>query len=136
MARDGLFRASGQLNDAMPAWGLVFQGLWAVFLVLPRTAIRHEGVRQSYNNLLDYVISARDLLHPDHRRHLLPPARASDANGCTRVRISDPRRSTWPVRRASDVPCAAGRGACGIVTACQQVEWRARAQPGQRRWRA
>jgi APA family basic amino acid/polyamine antiporter len=61
MARDGLFfRASGQLNDAkVPAWGLVFQGLWAIFLVLPRT---YDPVAKSYgnlyNNLLDYVISA------------------------------------------------------------------------------
>ena len=61
MARDGLFfRASGQLNDAkVPAWGLVLQGIWAVFLVLPRTydpATRAYG--NLYSNLLDYVISA------------------------------------------------------------------------------
>ena len=61
MARDGLFfRASGQLNAAkVPAWGLVFQGLWAIFLVLPRTydpATKAYG--NLYNNLLDYVISA------------------------------------------------------------------------------
>jgi APA family basic amino acid/polyamine antiporter len=61
MARDGLFfRASGRLNDAkVPAWGLVLQGLWAVFLVLPRTydpATRAYG--NLYNNLLEYVISA------------------------------------------------------------------------------
>jgi APA family basic amino acid/polyamine antiporter len=61
MARDGLFfRASGQLNEAkVPAWGLVFQGVWAIFLVLPRTydpATRAYG--NLYNNLLDYVISA------------------------------------------------------------------------------
>jgi APA family basic amino acid/polyamine antiporter len=61
MARDGLFfRASGQLNDArVPAWGLVLQGIWAVFLVLPRTydpATRAYG--NLYNNLLNYVISA------------------------------------------------------------------------------
>src|SRR5213595_509591 len=61
MARDGLFfRASGRLNGAkVPAWGLVFQGLWAVFLVLPRTydpATKAYG--NLYNNLLDYVISA------------------------------------------------------------------------------
>ncbi len=61
MARDGLFfRASGQLNDAkVPAWGLVFQGMWAIFLVLPRT---YDPATQTYgnlyNNLLDYVISA------------------------------------------------------------------------------
>ena len=61
MARDGLFfRSAGQLNDAkVPAWGLVLQGLWAAFLVLPRTydpATRAYG--NLYNNLLDYVISA------------------------------------------------------------------------------
>src|SRR5205085_3490655 len=61
MARDGLFfRASGQLNRAkVPAWGLLLQGVWAVFLVLPRTydpATRAYG--NLYNNLLDYVISA------------------------------------------------------------------------------
>ena len=39
MARDGLFfGASGELNDAkVPAWGLLFQGLWAAILVLLRT---------------------------------------------------------------------------------------------------
>jgi APA family basic amino acid/polyamine antiporter len=61
MARDGLFfRASGRLNKAkVPAWALVFQGLWAMFLVLPRTydpATRAYG--NLYNNLLDYIISA------------------------------------------------------------------------------
>ncbi len=61
MARDGLFfRASGRLNDAkVPAWGLVFQGLWSIILVLPRT---YDPATQAYgnlyNNLLDYVISA------------------------------------------------------------------------------
>jgi APA family basic amino acid/polyamine antiporter len=61
MARDGLFfRSVGQLNTAkVPAWGLVLEGLWAAFLVLPRTydpATRVYG--NLYNNLLDYVISA------------------------------------------------------------------------------
>jgi APA family basic amino acid/polyamine antiporter len=61
MARDGLFfRAAGRLNDRkVPAAGLVLQGLWAAFLVLPRTydpATRVYG--NLYNNLLDYVISA------------------------------------------------------------------------------
>jgi APA family basic amino acid/polyamine antiporter len=61
MARDGLFfRASGRLNDAkVPAWGLMFQGLWAVVLVLLRT---YDPVTRAYgnlyNNLLDYVVSA------------------------------------------------------------------------------
>src|SRR5881397_2732706 len=61
MARDGLFfRKSGELNDAkVPAWGLVLQGCWAVFLVLPRTydpATHAYG--NLYSNLLDYIISA------------------------------------------------------------------------------
>ncbi len=61
MARDGLFfRRSGELNAAkVPAWGLLLQGVWAAFLVLPRTydpATRAYG--NLYNNLLDYVISA------------------------------------------------------------------------------
>jgi APA family basic amino acid/polyamine antiporter len=61
MARDGLFfRSAGRLNPAkVPAWGLVLQGVWAVFLVLPRTydpATRAYG--NLYSNLLDYVISA------------------------------------------------------------------------------
>jgi APA family basic amino acid/polyamine antiporter len=61
MARDGLFfKSSGRLNDArVPAWGLVLQGAWAAFLVLPRTfdpATRAYG--NLYNNLLEYVISA------------------------------------------------------------------------------
>jgi APA family basic amino acid/polyamine antiporter len=61
MARDGLFFLSaGRLNDAkVPSWGLVLQGVWAGFLVLPRTynpATRTYG--NVYSNLLDYVISA------------------------------------------------------------------------------
>jgi APA family basic amino acid/polyamine antiporter len=61
MARDGLFfRSAGELNRArVPAWGLLLQGVWAVFLVLPRTydpASHTYG--NLYNNLLDYVISA------------------------------------------------------------------------------
>jgi basic amino acid/polyamine antiporter, APA family len=61
MARDALFfRSSGQLNAAkVPAWGLVLQGAWAAFLVLPRTfdaSTRTYG--NLYNNLLEYIISA------------------------------------------------------------------------------
>jgi APA family basic amino acid/polyamine antiporter len=61
MARDGLFfQSAGTLNSArVPAWALLIQGLWAVFLVLPRT---YNPVTQSYGNLysdlLDYIISA------------------------------------------------------------------------------
>jgi APA family basic amino acid/polyamine antiporter len=61
MARDGLFfRSVAKLNDAkVPAWGLMLEGLWAAFLVLPRTydPVTH-AYGNLYNNLLDYVISA------------------------------------------------------------------------------
>jgi APA family basic amino acid/polyamine antiporter len=61
MARDRVFfRSAGVLNQAkVPAWALVLQGVWAVFLVLPRTydpTTRAYG--NLYSNLLDYVISA------------------------------------------------------------------------------
>ncbi len=61
MARDGLFfRSVAKLNAAkVPGWGLVLEGVWAAFLVLPRT---YDPVTRTYgnlyNNLLDYVISA------------------------------------------------------------------------------
>jgi len=61
MARDGLFfRSAGELNQAkVPAWALVLQGAWAIFLVLPRT---YNTATHTYGNLygdlLDYVISA------------------------------------------------------------------------------
>ena len=61
MARDRLFfHSAGQLNDAkVPAWGLMLQGVWAAFLVLPRTydPAKH-AYGNLYSNLLDYVISA------------------------------------------------------------------------------
>jgi APA family basic amino acid/polyamine antiporter len=61
MARDGVFfRSSGRLNAArVPAWGLGIQGVWAAFLVLPRTydAATHT-YGNLYSNLLTYVISA------------------------------------------------------------------------------
>jgi basic amino acid/polyamine antiporter, APA family len=61
MARDGLFfRMSGRLNEAkVPGPGLLLQGVWAAFLVLPRTynpATNTYG--NLYSNLLEYVISA------------------------------------------------------------------------------
>ncbi|HTS13453.1 MAG TPA: amino acid permease [Candidatus Limnocylindrales bacterium] len=61
MSRDGLFfRAVGQLNKArVPAVSLLVQGLWAAFLVLPRTydpATKTYG--NLYSNLLEYIISA------------------------------------------------------------------------------
>jgi APA family basic amino acid/polyamine antiporter len=61
MARDGLFfRSVATLNKAkVPGWGLLLEGMWAAFLVLPRT---YDPVARTYgnlyNNLLDYVISA------------------------------------------------------------------------------
>jgi basic amino acid/polyamine antiporter, APA family len=61
MARDGLFfTASGRLNAAkVPAWALLLQGIWAVFLVLPRTYdVASQRYGNLYSNLLDYVISA------------------------------------------------------------------------------
>src|SRR4051812_36136367 len=49
MARDRLFfRAAGELNaEKVPAWGLLLQGVWAVFLVLPRT---YDPVAKTYGN--------------------------------------------------------------------------------------
>ncbi len=60
MAQDGLFfRPAGGLNrNAVPAWGLVIQGVWAVILVLPRTVKSDGSYGNLYSNLLDYVISA------------------------------------------------------------------------------
>ena len=61
MARDGLFfRAISRLNEAkVPAAGLVIQGIWSAFLVLPRTFDPATGrYGNLYGNLLDYVISA------------------------------------------------------------------------------
>jgi APA family basic amino acid/polyamine antiporter len=64
MARDGLFfRPAGNLNvKHVPAWGLVIQGIWAAFLILPRTVGRTELGEPKYGNLysdlLQYVISA------------------------------------------------------------------------------
>jgi basic amino acid/polyamine antiporter, APA family len=64
MARDGLFFArAGQLNpQAVPAWGLLFQGLLAAFYVLPRTVRTMPDGSITYGNLygdlLTYVISA------------------------------------------------------------------------------
>ena len=65
MARDGLFfRSVSQLNtNHVPGWGLIVQGIWAGFLVLPRTVKTDvtgavTGYGNLYGNLLDYVISA------------------------------------------------------------------------------
>jgi len=61
MARDQVFfRSAGGLNRAkVPSGALILQGVWAAFLVLPRTfdpVARAYG--NLYSNLLDYVISA------------------------------------------------------------------------------
>ena len=61
MARDGLFFASaGKLNRfRVPGRGLLLQGLWAAFLVLPRTFNPATGAYSNlYGSLLDYVVSA------------------------------------------------------------------------------
>jgi APA family basic amino acid/polyamine antiporter len=64
MAKDGLFfRSSGTLNKFhVPAWGLVIQGIWSAFYVLPRTVKTAADGKISYGNLygdlLTYVISA------------------------------------------------------------------------------
>ena len=64
MAKDGLFfKSAGDLNKArVPAWGLVIQGIWAAFYVLPRTVKTAADGKISYGNLygdlLTYVISA------------------------------------------------------------------------------
>lgn len=66
MARDGLFfRGAARLNEAkVPATSLVLQGVWASFLVLPRTYNASTGAYGNlYGNLLDYVVSAALLFY-------------------------------------------------------------------------
>ena len=60
MAQDGLFfRRVSELNkNHVPAWGLIIQGFWAGFLVLPRVAKADGTYDNLYSNLLDWVISA------------------------------------------------------------------------------
>jgi APA family basic amino acid/polyamine antiporter len=69
MAHDGLFfHRAGLLNkNHVPAWGLWIQGLWAAFLVLPRTI---ECTRDGcvdygplYNTLITYTISSALLFY-------------------------------------------------------------------------
>lgn len=60
MSRDGLFfKSAGELSrKSVPAWGLIFQGIWAALIVLPRT-IKSDGTYGNlYGDLLNYVISA------------------------------------------------------------------------------
>jgi len=42
----------------VPAWGLVIQGIWAAFYVLPRTVKADGTYGNLYGDLLTYVISA------------------------------------------------------------------------------
>src|SRR5256885_5558128 len=60
MAQDGLFfRRVSELNkNHVPAWGLIIQGFWAGFLVLPRVVKADGTYGNLYSNLLDWVISA------------------------------------------------------------------------------
>jgi len=64
MAQDGLFfRRTGRLNARhVPASGLIFQGIWAALLVLPRTRAVDAAGAVTYGNLygtlLDWVIFA------------------------------------------------------------------------------
>jgi APA family basic amino acid/polyamine antiporter len=61
MARDKLFfRPAYSLNKSkVPAWSLMLQGAWSIFLVLPRTYdTQTKSYGNLYSNLLDYVISA------------------------------------------------------------------------------
>ena len=60
MAQDGLFfRRVRELNkNHVPAWGLIIQGFWAGFLVLPRVVKADGTYGNLYGNLLDWVISA------------------------------------------------------------------------------
>lgn len=64
MAKDGLFFASvSKLNKFhVPAWGIVVQGIWAAFYVLPRTVSTKPDGTVAYGNLygdlLTYVISS------------------------------------------------------------------------------
>jgi APA family basic amino acid/polyamine antiporter len=64
MARDGLFfRPAGRTNrHHVPAIALIAQGVWAMFLTLPRTVTTTAGGEVAYGNvyskLLEYVVSA------------------------------------------------------------------------------
>jgi APA family basic amino acid/polyamine antiporter len=64
MAKDGLFfHAVGRLNKFhVPGWGIVVQGIWSAFYVLPRTVSTKAdgtiGYGNLYGDLLTYVISS------------------------------------------------------------------------------
>jgi APA family basic amino acid/polyamine antiporter len=65
MARDGLFfkRVNSVNEFHVPAVALIAQGLWAAFLVLPRTVtVNQQTGAQTFGNvytqLLEYIVSA------------------------------------------------------------------------------
>ena len=61
MARHGVFfKRAGTLNaQRVPGWGLLLQGAWAAFLILPRTYNTETHTYGNlYGDLLTYVISA------------------------------------------------------------------------------
>ena len=64
MAKDGLFfERVGRLNKFhVPAWGIIVQGIWSAFYVLPRTVSSKPdgtvGYGNLYGDLLTYVISS------------------------------------------------------------------------------
>jgi APA family basic amino acid/polyamine antiporter len=65
MARDGLFfkRVGSVNNHHVPAVALIAQGLWAAFLVLPRTVTINPQTGANtfgnvYTQLLEYIVSA------------------------------------------------------------------------------
>ena len=64
MAKDGLFFDKvGRLNKFhVPAWGIIVQGIWSAFYVLPRTVSTKPdgtvGYGNLYGDLLTYVISS------------------------------------------------------------------------------
>src|SRR6185369_6440855 len=58
------FKPVARLNAArVPAWGLLFQGVWSAVLILPRTVDARGKYGNLYNDLLDYVISAALLFY-------------------------------------------------------------------------
>lgn len=68
MARDGLFfkRIATTNRHHVPAAALVAQGIWTIFLTLPRTVTTNPATREItygnvYTQLLEYIVSA-DLL--------------------------------------------------------------------------
>ena len=76
MAKDGLFfQVVGRAEQVSRACvGLVIQGIWSAFYVLPRTVTqrRRQTLRQSLRRPADLRHLGRaDLLHSDDRRRFL-----------------------------------------------------------------